>query len=125
MKDKYYFLYKMCKKWIQNKQKGISLEKKLDKSNVKKVAIYGWGEIGWLLDTELCKGRIEYIIDRNAQDLIIKYPAFLPTDKLPAVDLVIVTIIDQYEVIKEELLKHNNIPICSIDELVCEERWEI
>ena len=122
--DKYYMLYKMCKKWIKNSIENKGISKKLEENGVANIAIYGWGELAWLLSMELSSINIQYIIDRNAEGLGVNYPVFTPHDVLPSVDLIIVTIVDQYEEIKNTLTENNNeIRICSLDELICEDLW--
>jgi len=124
-KNKYYQLYKTCKKWIKNLQTGTDLNNKLNNSNINRVAIYGWGELAWMLANELCADKIAYIIDRNAESISAPFDAFTPESDLPNSDLIIVTILDQFDLIKEQLKVKTNIPICSLDDLVCEDKWGI
>ena len=122
-KEKFFKLYKLEKKWIKNLQQGIDLNSKLVNSNINQIAIYGWGEMAWLLSAELDSEKIAYIIDRNAERISAPFPLYEPNEYLPDADLIVVSIIDQYEAIKEYLMKKVKIPICSLDDLVCEDKW--
>ncbi|MBP3603857.1 MAG: hypothetical protein J6J79_06900 [Lachnospiraceae bacterium] len=124
-KSKYFKMYKLCKKWVSNLNNGINIKDKFDNNNISKIALYGWGELAWLLVEELGMDKIEYVIDRNADNLVLGCPVYSPQDDLPMADLIVVTIIDQYEKIYEMLAKKTNSPLCSIDDLVCENKWKI
>lgn len=85
-------------KWIALKQDGINLATYLEKQGNKKVAIYGFSNLGRCLLNELENSKIEviYIIDKKGKNIFAECPVFTPNDELPNVDIVIITTADHF-----------------------------
>lgn len=103
--------------WIMNK---ISCSEYLKNLGVNKVAIYGVGYLGKNLIDDLKSSSIEiiYAIDQNP----VQYNSELRIIKLDEVedvpDMVIVTVVDQYEEIKRMIEKKLKCKIVSIEDMI-------
>lgn len=95
----------LLEKWETNKKDTDYLERVLSSKKIESVAIYGYAQLGKKLEEELDKTKIQikYIIDQKAPLLNSKKPIYTLGDKLEKVDAVIVTPIDLYESIYEQL----------------------
>lgn len=85
------------------------------------VAIYGIGMLGMHLVTELKALDIEiaYGIDRFSDAIHAGFPMYTLNDSLPKADIVIVTVLDEYEMIKEKL-NEKGLQTVSIESLTFE-----
>ena len=63
---------------------------------------------------------VSYFIDRNAAYLKEEIPVYLPEKGLPAVDLIIISLVEAVETIREELARLSEAGICSVTELLAE-----
>lgn len=119
-KKRYYVL---CK-WLSLKLINQSLEKFFIERNYKKIAIYGWGDLGRLLSAELdgTSVDISYIIDRRGRELdAIDIPAYVPHDnELPNVDVIIVTVVDEFTNIYDSIRGIVSCEIISLSSVVDE-----
>ena len=64
---------------------------------------------------------VQYVVDIKGGLLDIDIPVFRADDKLPPIDVVVVTVPQQYKEIKD-LLSNSNCDIVSIDEIITELR---
>lgn len=118
--DKFNSYYLMYEAWVELYQDNLRISDYLKKENMHKIAIYGYGNIGKIFYREI-KGseiQVSYIIDREAGSFIEEVPVFGLQDKLPEVDVIIVTIPDQMENIQRDLRKLCDYPIISLEEVV-------
>ncbi|WP_050008082.1 glycoside hydrolase family 99-like domain-containing protein [Butyrivibrio sp. WCE2006] len=100
---------------LEDKGKTISqyFEKKYS------IAIYGMGVVGKTLTKRLIaeNADIRYAIDKRKIDYLI--PVYAPSYKLPRIDMLIVTTVDDYELIYNEFSGNDNIKrIISVSELL-------
>ena len=84
------------------------------------VAIYGMSDAGERLieeseDTEI---EIKYVVDRNADHIVMNLPKFKPNEELPEVDVMVVTAIIAFQDIQETMEKKVAFPIVSLEDLV-------
>ena len=91
--DKFEQYMKLLDRWMEMREKGIYLAEYLNEKNLKKIAIYGYGNFGKHLFWELKHSEVEiqYIIDRQGDKVCSELPVYLPTDALPECDAIIVT----------------------------------
>lgn len=91
-------------KWLNACLHGFSLEKRLQNMKICTVAIYGYGKIGRLLEMSLIKCqeiKLLYIIDKRSRSLQSeRVPLVHPEEKLDVVDLLIVTVLEEYDLIE-------------------------
>lgn len=115
-------LLKLMCKWTINAQKGIKAADFLMRREWHSVVVYGAGDVGKCLLTELYDSDIEvqYVIDRRKidMDLPLKCPVYSPEDKLPAADCIIVTAVMDYGEICRNLKNKLDCPIISIEDIV-------
>lgn len=115
--EKFQKMFSVLDIWVKKKQQGKKLSKFLKRNSYHSIAVYGWGNIGRLLESEL-KGyaEIQYGIDRK--DVSAEFPVYKPEEDLPKVDVVIVTPVYEFEEIEEELKRKLDCPIYSIEDIV-------
>ena len=89
---------------------------------MQKIAIYGYGDIGRHLITQLKNSgiEVEYIIDRRTNIDTQKIKLYKPEDKLPMVDAIVVTPVLEMEEIQKCLLKQYRGEIISIEHVLYE-----
>lgn len=114
--------YRLFVRWIQVHNHGKSVASYCKEKGIKRVAIYGMKEAGELLLDELEKGGIEVPcgIDRDADNIYVKTTVIKPSEKIPDVDIIVVTAIHFYKQIEDELKKKVNCPIVSLLDVLCE-----
>lgn len=106
-------------RWIRAIQDNKRIKDYFDNRNMNAVAVYGMGELGKCLVQEIEKSGIEIkcVIDRNKCINAYEYQIFSPDDDLPRVDAVIVTPVYDYKAISENLRKHTDAQIISLDDI--------
>ncbi len=98
--DRYKNYYTFYKKWLDIKQKSISLDDYFIKQNIKQIAIYGLGSVGKRVYEELHGNAvsIKYGIDANAISYINwDIPVYHPSEELPSVDIIVVALGNECE----------------------------
>ena len=117
-KDTMYF--HLMDDWMTLKEYDVNLSSYFKEHKLSNVAIYGMGIIASHLIMELKKGgtEIKYAIDRGARHMMDVIPIKSLYDEWPAVDVVVVTVIYDFEHIKTELEKKIKCPIVSLREVV-------
>ncbi len=110
----------LMKQWIDIKQENKKLKDFFVKNNYQHIAIYGMGDIGVALVKELENSEIEiaYGIDRNAKTIRSNIKLLSMEDNFTEVDAVIVTIIKDFDLIYEKLIKKLNCPILPIEDVI-------
>lgn len=106
----------ILRKLLVLKYEGKGIENVLHDQGVKRIAIYGLGDIGNLLVNILEKTdiEVEYGIDKNRENKKFDFAVYSVDEILPPVDMVIITC-DGYEY---EKLKCNNLKYMTINELL-------
>lgn len=121
-RDKFLNYFELYDQWMYLRENGISLAEYFCKKKYNKIAIYGMGKVCAHLLKELESSDVEimYGIDQNAEfeDSWIK--VYSLQDKLPEVDVIVVTPSFAYESIVKELKEKTNIAIVSIDDIIYE-----
>lgn len=104
--QKHIKFYQVLTNWMDKRNKGKYIYDFLAKKNIHSVAIYGFAELGKLVVDELVSSddiNVCYIMDKrvinNEKIRVIK-----PSENNPVVDAVIVTAINSYDIIRDELL---------------------
>lgn len=119
---KYKSLFQVLALWLEAKQNDLSFKVLLDQKGYSSVAIYGVHVLGERLLDDLRDAGIDvlYGIDRKNGSMKENLQVYKPSENLPAVDVVIVTAVNDFEVIKQELEKKVACPIVALDDLLCE-----
>lgn len=85
--------FELLVSWLTLKQKGVNFSAFFDNMGVHDLAIYGMGEIGRFLYTEL-QGTgvyVKYGLDREEKENYNNLPVIRPDNNLPKVDAIIIT----------------------------------
>lgn len=115
---KYEYYYKLVSRWLSITQKGGSLEKEVKKRGYKLIAIYGKGYMGQCLYEALENSdcNVVYVTDQNQNKSSGKYLSIY--EELPYTDVMIVTAVNEFTVIKNRMEQKVKCPIISLDELL-------
>lgn len=119
--EKYTSFYYLMNHWMKLLERGISISTYFTENNYSQIAIYGNGDIGKHLITQLenDKKNIICIIDRaNVFYKDNTYKINDDTVSLIMPDIIVVTPIMEYLSIKSELKNYFNTKIVSIEEIV-------
>jgi hypothetical protein len=111
----------LLNEWMNLKlnKKNISLY--FEKNKYKKIAIYGWGDLGKLLYKDLEGTIIDvmYIIDRKGAGISVDKTVYdIEVDVLPNVDVIVVTVLDQFAEIYDILKTKSKCNIISLDSVI-------
>lgn len=120
--DKYRLYTNVLSYWISKKQGGrANIEDYLQKHNIKKVAIYGMGNIGERLLEELKGSSIEVVfaIDQNSDIIWADVEMYTLKEKLPEVDAIIVTAFYFFDSIEKSLKEKTDCLIISLEDILC------
>ena len=118
--ERYRGYWKILDKLLLCKERKIFLANFLISSGYKKIAIYGLGLVGRHVIAEIKSNgvNIDFGIDQNEINLEFGFPVYTLEDKLPDVEMIIVSVIYDYQNILEVLERKTNAKIISIDELL-------
>lgn len=110
-------------KWMILTERGDTIKKFFMEKNIKEIAVYGYGNIGKHLVTQLSDSdiNIKFVIDRRKDSIIVNsIPCYQPSDNLPSVDAIVITPICEYTEIKNALNEVTSAKIISIEDIVYE-----
>lgn len=119
--DKFYSYFNILDKLLSCKERDYNFAEFFNKKNIKTVAIYGMGQVGRHLKYELKKAgiKIEYVIDEGENVIYDEEMHYNLSDKLPLVDIVIVTPITEFEEIKNKILDNNKmLKVVSVSDIL-------
>lgn len=105
--------------WMILLERGICISEYFQKHQYHKIAIYGFGSLGKHLLTQM-QSNVEYIIDKRVNINNFSIPFYTPDSSLPEVDVIVVTIIDEFDAIYELLRKQTQSAIISLNEMIKE-----
>lgn len=114
------FIVRLFDKWLRVKERGKSLGAYFESKGYQEIAIYGIGMIGKHLLTELenTDVKVIYGIDKKGKQLRYTFPIYTMEMELPKADLIIVTVVHEFEIIYRELKKKYSGSIVSIGEVI-------
>lgn len=94
-----YDKWAVANSWLYQRDAKKRIADSLYALGIKRVAIYGMGDLGQHLLFELEETGIEvaYIVDRDNNIKSYGYPVYTPCDTLPDVDAMIITAIQSYD----------------------------
>lgn len=123
-KESYKFrvYYELTRKWVEAYQSGRSLEKLLLEKGYENIAIYGMGDVGYLLFRELesSKIKVKYGIDKNSIGRGFDLQIVVPSKNMEKVDAIIVTAVFAFDDIEKMLESMINCPVVALDDLIYE-----
>lgn len=120
--EKFRSYYNVLNQWLSLKQENKNLSQYFSNNNFKKIAIYGMGEMGTRLYSELENSDIEVVcaIDKNASNTFTELNVIEPDDELPEVDAIVVTAVFAFDDIESMLSEKANCTIVSLEDVVFE-----
>lgn len=120
--DKFKTYYNILNQWLAIKQEGKTIEKYFSNNNIRTIAIYGMGKIGYCLYDDLKGSSIEvkYAIDNNAENIYGELDIFDVEETLPSVDAIVVTAVFAFDDIKEKLESVVDYDVVSLQDIIFE-----
>lgn len=121
MADKYLSYFNLLEQWLECRQRDYKFADYFYRHNLTSIAIYGMGKMGKRLKYELEKDGMEirYVIDEGENVIYGEADHYNLRDKLPDVDMVVVTPIEEFEDIKDKILNNNKrLKVISLKDLV-------
>lgn len=117
-KEKKY--YQLLDNWMILLEKKSNIAEYFCKRNIKEIAVYGYGSVGRHLVTQLLKSdvNVKYVIDKRVGDKENGIERYLPTDKIPEVEAIVVTPVAEYQEIEEKLQRRFSGEIISVEDIV-------
>lgn len=122
--ERYFHAYLMQGHWLEALYRGHRASEYFTDLGYKSIAIYGMGDLANRLLDDLAGSevRVCYGIDRDAAGTVCGMEnVYGPEDRLPGVDVIVVTPFYAFEAIRKELEKKVSCPIVSIEEVI----WSI
>ena len=113
--------YQLLTKWMNKRNKGRFISDFLEENSVHTVSIYGYAELGRLTVDELMKSddvTVSYAMDKKVINDDGRTPVIRPSKQNPSVDSVIVTAINSFEEIRDELELLGYEKIYSLEEVI-------
>lgn len=113
------YLYDVSYLWMRVFEKQLDIKDFFVRNNIKRVAIYGMGRLGLLLEKIINSDevKVDYGIDRNCEKIKCNIPILSPDDKLPEVQCVIVMVSD-YEEVKDTIGFGNECRLLKIKDIL-------
>lgn len=115
--------YNLVCEWLGQKQQNKPITDYFKKHNIKKIAIYGMGNLGWLLYEDLKDSEIDIVCayDRNAAIMANPIETKSPKemqDGVEAVDAIVVTTIGIFYDICNYITQYTDIPVLSLEDVI-------
>lgn len=113
-------MFMIMDQWANLKQEGRSLEEYFLKNGYLSVAVYGMGVVGKRLIKELRNSKIQVIygIDQNEDMVYTDLKVVTMQDELIKVDAVVVTVVKEFDAIREELLEKTDCSVIAIEDIL-------
>lgn len=115
-------LKKILAFWLEERDKGKTLDTYFEERNIHQIAIYGMAELGKLLYKEL-KGtniKVVYGIDRKPEQKNIEIPVVKPSELKEGIDAIVVTPVycfaEIFDLLKKKL--DDSTVIIGLDEII-------
>ena len=115
-------MFLVMNQWTNVKQANRILEEYFLKNELRKIAIYGMGLMGQQLIKELKDSSIEtaYGIDRNSDGIVSGIKVVTMDEELADVDAVVVTVLKEFDEIRDALTKKLNCSVVAIEDILNE-----
>ena len=114
--------YYLAERWITIYEEGKSLESILEERHIKTVAVYGLGALGRHVVTQLKGSRVKVanVIDQAVKGHWQDVEVMPLKEHISDVDAIIVTVINDMDVIERNLKRYTKCTVISLEELLYE-----
>ena len=118
--NKYKNIMRLYDKWLFLRERKVKISDYLIEKNYKKIAIYGMGKVSkhLLFDLENSDIEVMYGIDRVENGLNYSFPIYNLDGVLPPVDVIIGTVVYEFDNIYKILREKSNSIIISLEEII-------
>lgn len=118
--NKFKRYFELMNDWLMLKNRGVTLAEYFKDLKVKRIAVYGGGEVGKRLVEELegMPVKVVGIIDRKPEQVKISLPVYGVYDKVEAADAIVVTPVVSFGEIYIQLARTYNCRVISLDEII-------
>lgn len=122
-------LFRVTDSWMKQREQSVCIIGKLQRLNLRCIAIYGMGSLGRHLVWEIEKYNSEhtdaiitlkYGIDQSGKPGDYSFPVYRLTDTLPDIDAVIITVTYEFGKIRKQLEEVLDCEIVSLEKLLTE-----
>ncbi len=115
-------MFILMDQWVNIRQRGRNLEEYFLKNEYHRIAVYGMGVLGKRLIRELDNSKIQvaYGIDRNRDMVYTDLEVVTTEDELKKVDAVVVTVVKDFDAIREALSKKMECQVIAIEDILGE-----
>lgn len=115
-------MFMIMDQWTNLKQEGRSLEEYFLKDGYLRIAVYGMGVVGKRLIKELRNSKIQvvYGIDKNEDMVYTDLDVVTMEDELTKVDAVVVTVVKEFDAIREALSEKIDCQVIAIEDILSE-----
>lgn len=122
LSEKNRFLFRTATQWLNAERTKADVINYINCREYKSIAVYGLSYLGKVLVDKLLDNNIDvkYGIDNGTVNFKYDIPVYTIEEKLPEVDVIIVTPVFSFEIIKKELSKKINCQIISLADIVFE-----
>ena len=115
--------YEVANQWVKNLHDGHEVKDFFIEKGFQSIAIYGYADLGKRMYEELNPEKntgieVAYIIDQNAGRVASDIDVYKPSDKLPQVDVIVVTPVHIYVQIAKMLTGMVPYKIISLEEVI-------
>lgn len=125
IEDKLKRILKLLDDWMSLREQDITLTGYCKERNAKTIGVYGYGRLGkhlvWELERE--KLYVSWIMDQRCnaikkanEDCMILSPAEMT--HLPAVDMIIITALEDYYNIEAQICKYTKAEVVSVEQIL-------
>lgn len=120
--NKFREFYGILNYWLTLKEERKNLEQYFENHGYQKIAIYGMKDLGTHLYKELkdTSINVQYGMDKNADCIYADIDVFEPNEKIPQVDVIVVTAVHYLYEIEKELQQYTDTPIVSLADILNE-----
>lgn len=119
-KEKFGYYLNLLDEWMSLREKGVRLSGWLLEKNFREIGVYGYGMLGrhFLKELENEPVKVRYLIDQKKNSLHASLPVYLPGEKLPEADAVVVTAVFYFDEICRELERKGIRNIVSLEQII-------
>lgn len=120
--DKYEMYLNLLDDWMVLREKGIRLDRYLLDRGYTKVGLYGYGILGRHFFEEMKNSNVQilFLVDQQRDKLYAPIPAYLPSDKLPDCDAIVVSSVFFMEDISREMKSYGEYKLLSLEVIINE-----